>query len=122
MTNKYKNKKTEVDGIVFDSRKEALYYKKFSQMQKDGEISNLRLQVPFELLPAIWEDRPVPLKSKVKSVRVLVQRNVVYIADFVYDTPEEKDYVVDVKGKKTHEYILKKKMMRALKGITVHEV
>lgn len=120
--NKYRNIKTVVDGRTFDSRKEAQYYRYYSQMQKEGKISNLRMQVSFELIPAIYEDKVVHLKTKDKITRTLVQRKVAYVADFVYDTPNEKDVVIDVKGKKTKEYLLKKKMMRAFKGITIHEV
>ena len=54
--NKYLNKKTVIDGITFDSRKEARFYMIYKQMEKDGEISDLKMQVPFELIPPIYKD------------------------------------------------------------------
>ena len=46
-TIKYHNKKTEIDGIVFDSRKEALRWHELKLMENAGLISDLRRQVPF---------------------------------------------------------------------------
>ena len=120
---KYHNKKTEVDGILFDSRKEADYYIKLKARLRTGQISNLQLQVPFELLPSIWKDELKHLKTKDKIVRKCMQKAVNYIADFVYtDNSTGAEVVVDVKGVKTKEYRLKKKMMLALKGIEITEV
>ena len=121
VTNKYHAKKVVFDGITFDSRKEGLYYLKLKDMERRGEISNLRLQVPYELLPAIYRDEVVHLKTKDKVVQKLVQRAVYYVADFVYDK-EGKENVIDTKGMRLADYILKKKMMLALKGIEVIEV
>lgn len=49
---KYKNKKVTLDGIVFDSKKEARRYGELSMLQRAGEISDLELQKEFELIPA----------------------------------------------------------------------
>ena len=49
---KYNSRKTTVDGITFDSKKEARRYLVLKQMEQDGEIKNLRLQVPVELVPS----------------------------------------------------------------------
>ena len=118
---KYGSKKVTFDGITFDSKKEGMRYLKLREMQKAGEISNLRLQVPYELLPAIWRDEVVHLKTKDKVVRKLVQRPVHYVADFVYEK-DGKEVVEDAKGMRLGEYIVKKKMMLALKGIEILEV
>ena len=121
---KYGNKKTWVDDLQFDSIKEARYYIYLRERQKRGEISGLRLQVSYEILPAVYEDRVVKLKTKEKIERHKVQPAVHYIADFVY-VEDGKEVVVDVKSaatKKKDSYILKKKMMRALLGITIIEV
>ena len=90
-------------------------------MQRNGEITNLRLQVPYELLPAIYKDEIVHLKTKDKTIKKLVQRPVTYVADFVY-TKDGQEYVIDVKGMRLPDYILKKKMMLALNGINIIEV
>lgn len=119
--NKYHAQKTEIDGFIFDSKKEGLYYLRLKDMCKRGEITDLRLQVPFELLPAIYRDETVHLKTKDKIVRKLVQRPVNYIADFVYKK-NGIEYVIDAKGMRLSDYKLKKKMMLALRGIEVIEV
>lgn len=118
---KYRAKKVEFDGITFDSKKEGLYYLKLKDRQDKGEISNLRLQVPFELLPSIYEDEVVHLKTKDKIVSKLKQKAVHYIADFVYEE-NGVTKVVDAKGLRLGEYKLKKKMMKSLLGIDIIEV
>ncbi len=124
--NKYLNKKTEVDGIVFDSKKEADYYLFLKQLEKVGEISNLRLQVPFEVIPAVYGRRVKHLKTKDKIEPYCVQKSTHYVADFVYIvTKSGEQVVVDVKSpitRKNPEYRLKKKMMLAFNGITITEV
>lgn len=123
MRSKYGNIKTEVDGIVFDSRKEARYYLYLRQRLRDGEIAGLRRQVPYELVPAVYRDETVRLKTKDKTVRRMVQRPVRYIADFVYvDAKTGTPQVIDCKGVRTKEYLIKKKMMLAFHGIEVIEV
>ena len=123
---KYQNKKTEVNGIVFDSKKEAEYYLILLHRLRNNEITNLRLQVPYELIPAVWVDEVKHLKTKDKTVRKCAQRATYYVADFVYtDTNTNEDIVIDVKSaitRKNPEYRLKKKMMYAFKGINIKEV
>lgn len=118
---KYKNKRVEFDGLIFDSLKEKRRYCELQILQKQGMISDLRLQVPYELLPAIYEDVTVQLKTKTKTQRKLVQRATTYVADFVY-TRDGKEVVEDTKGFRTKEYELKKKMMRSLLGIEIQEL
>ncbi len=110
--NKYRNVKTTLYGITFDSKKEAERYLVLRSMQEAGEIADLKTQVPYEL----W----------VNDVKVCK-----YIADFVYTVPNPArsaggpfvlDVVEDVKGMKTAVYQLKKKLMRAVLGVEVHEV
>lgn len=123
---KYKNKKTEVDGIVFDSGKEASYYRFLKEQEEAGEISNLRMQVSYEIIPAVWEDQVVHLKTKDKVVRRCVQRATHYVADFVYTvTATGLEEIIDVKSaitRKNPAYRLKKKMMRAFHNIEIVEI
>lgn len=126
MRSKFGNRKVVIDGMKFDSRKEAKFYLFLRECERKGEISDLRMQVPYEILPDIYEEQVIHLKTKDKTVTKCVQKAVHYIADFAYvENSTGKEYVVDVKGgeaTKTDVYKLKKKMMRALKGIEITEV
>ena len=95
--NKFFNKKTGVDGILFDSAREAARYKILKEMQKKGEITGLELQPKYELLPSF--------RYRGQSVR-----KVVYIADFAYTTKDGQKVVEDVKGYMTKDYKIKKKL------------
>lgn len=119
---KYGNKKAKANGRVFDSRTERSRYYTLQMLEKAGEISDLRMQVPFELIPAIYETVEVQLKTKTKLVQKQVQRPTHYVADFVYKDKDGNEVVEDSKGFRTAEYLLKKKMMRAFLGITINEV
>ena len=109
-TIKYHNKQTEIDGIVFDSRKEAMRWHELKLMERAGLISDLRRQVPFSLIPNL----------KDSSGRV-IERAVKYIADFCY-IQDGVAVVEDVKGLRTREYVLKRKMMLYFHGIRVKEI
>jgi hypothetical protein len=105
--NKFNASKTEVDGIVFDSKKEATRYKQLKILQKAGLIGFLKLQVEYKLECN---------GEKVAS----------YIADFEYVLTETGEKVVeDVKSDVTRKlptYRLKKKLMKAMHGIEIKEV
>lgn len=108
---KYKNLKTTVDGIVFDSKKEAARYQDLRLLERAGEIQDLRCQVPFELVPAQRD-----AKGK------LVERPVKYLADFVYqDCATGERVVEDVKGYRTDVYKIKRRLMNHLYGIDIKE-
>ena len=123
---KYNNKHVTYDGIDFDSKKEGDYYLYLKQLERNGIISNLRLQVPFEIIPAVWGEKTVQLKTKSKKVKYCIQKATYYIADFVYIvTATGQQEVVDVKSNATKQdpiYRLKNKMMRAYNNITIKEV
>lgn len=123
---KYKNKKVTIDGIEFDSKKEGDYYLYLKQLQDTGVISNLRMQVSYEIIPAVWGEKTVQLKTKTKTVKYSIQKATHYLADFVYvDCKTGTEHVVDVKGKTaplTEGFKLKQKLMRAVLGITVEIV
>lgn len=98
---KYHAIKTEVDGFVFASRKEANRYSQLKLLEGAGEIHNLELQPKF------------PLVVNGKSIGT-------YIADFSY--VEDGELITeDVKGVKTPVYRLKKKLVQALYNVTIHE-
>lgn len=104
---KYRARKTVVDGIQFDSAKEAKRYTKLRDMEMAGEIQELRLQVPFEILPSFECDG-------------VKYRGMKYIADFVYYRNGVR-VVEDVKGAKTPEYRMKKKLMAYMNHINIKE-
>ena len=126
MRRKYGNTKVVVDGIQFDSKKEGDYYLYLKQLQSNGEISNLRLQVSYEIIPAVQGEKIVHLKTKTKTVPYCIQRATHYVADFVYiETATGKEHVIDVKGKTaplTEGFKLKQKLMRYMNGITIEIV
>lgn len=112
---KYKNQPVTVDNIRFDSLREANRYKELTLLQKAGKIENLRLQVPYELIPAQY--------AEVDGKKKCIERAVKYIADFVYYDKEAGQWVVeDSKGMKSKDYIIKRKLMLHVHGIRVHEV
>ena len=123
---KYRNIQTEVFGHKFDSRKEANHYILLRALEEKGKISDLRMQVPFELIPAVYKEEIKHLKTKDKIEHRCIQRATHYLADFVYkDNETGKEVVVDVKSPITRqnaEYRLKKKMMLAFKNIEIKEV
>ena len=122
MKSKYGNKKATYNGMTFDSKKEMYRYIRLKSMQEEGLISDLRMQVPYEIIPAVYEEETVQMKTKVKTVTKCVQRAVHYLADFVYKDKDGNEVVEDAKGMRTEKYLLKKKMMRAFLGISIKEV
>lgn len=111
---KYNSSKIKIDGILFDSRKEAARYRELMLLRRAGQISDLRLQVRFELLPAQYADSDrVYLKGprKGQPKRRCIEKSVVYVADFVYNE-NGRIIVEDAKGMRTKDYILKRKLFR----------
>ena len=110
MRSKYGNRKIELDGFLFDSKKEAHRWIELRYMERAGLIRDLQRQVSFELIPA----------QRIGG-RV-VERACKYVADFVYKTKEGEKIVEDSKGVKTDVYKIKKKLMLEKYGIQVKEV
>jgi len=110
--NKYGAKKVDIDGIKFDSRHEAYRYVELKYMERIGMISDLRLQVPFEIVP-----------KQLDETGKVAERAVKYVADFVY-TKDGKMIVEDAKSPatRTDVYKLKRKLMRHVHGIIIQEV
>lgn len=119
--NKYKNKKVVVNGIEYDSRAEAIRGQELEALQAAGEICDLRRQVPFELLPT---QREAPTRGKRGGIikGKVIEKAVTYIADFCYTDKDGHTIVEDVKGLRTKEYIIKRKMMLFFHGIRVQEI
>lgn len=116
---KYRAHKTIVDGIMFDSAKEAKRYERLKQMEEAGEISGLERQVRFELLPAQREPDIIGTRGA-RHKGKLIEKPVSYVADFVY-LQDGKKIVEDVKGFRTPEYKIKRKMMLYFYGIKIRE-
>lgn len=108
--NKYHAKKTSIDGIVFDSKKEAEYYSLLRVQERLGKISGLKLQQKYQVIKPAVDHNGKKLPA------------IYYIADFVYWDNEAKLHVVDVKGFKTPVYKLKKRLMLELYDIEIEEV
>lgn len=107
---KYKNEKHVNNGVVFDSIKESNRYTELSLMQRAGLISDLRMQVPYELIPNQYIDGK------------LVERKIVYLADFVYTDKDGNTIVEDVKGMRTREYKIKRKLLLYIHNIRINEI
>lgn len=100
---KYRAVKTVVDGITFDSKREAKRWQELQLLEKAGEIFNLGRQHRYDF--------------EVNGIKLGF-----YKADFVYWLPKTKERIVeDCKGFKTPVYNLKKKLMKALHGIDILE-
>lgn len=102
---KYRNVKAQVDGIKFDSKREAARYSELKLMQRAGLISELELQKEFVVIPAQKGERATK-----------------YRADFSYIDEDGNHVTEDVKGILTSEYIIKRKLMLKEHGIKIREI
>lgn len=114
---KYGNKKVTIDGIEFDSIKEANRYAELNMLRRGGVIKDLELQKKFILIPTQKIDGKV------------VERECSYIADFVYtDVKSGITIVEDVKGYRDPssaayaKFVIKRKLMLKEYGIKIIEV
>ena len=100
---KYHNIKTVIDGIKFDSKKEAKRYQELVIMQKAGLIRDLKCQQPYAITVNTF-----PICK--------------YIVDFIYYDNNAAELIIeDVKGFKTPVYKIKKKLMKACHNIEILE-
>lgn len=90
-------KKTEVDGILFDSKTESEYYEVLKRQKAAGLILDFTLQPKFELVPAV---------KKLGRTN----RKMEYIGDFEVIHPDGRIEILDVKGKETEKFLLKRKI------------
>lgn len=109
---KYGNRKTEVNGIKFDSKKEAERFQQLLWLQADDAIHDLKLQEEFTLAGAYT----TPKGIRVRAIR--------YRCDFSYILPSGEKVVEDVKSKatKTRVYEIKRKLLRERYGIEIREI
>ena len=110
--NKYGNKRVFRFGQWFDSGHEANRFFELSMMQRAGEISELRTQVPFELIPTQREPDTIGKRGGVKQGRV-IEKSCSYYADFVYKDKNGAVVVEDAKSPatRTEAYKIKKKLI-----------
>ena len=99
---KYGNKITEFDGNKYHSKKEANRAAELKLLEMGGEITNLKRQAPYNL--------------EINGVKITS-----YIADFTYTERNGAKVVEDVKGFRTAEYKIKKRLMLAIHGIEIFE-
>lgn len=116
---KYHAHKAEIDGIVFDSAREANRWRELKMLEQAGEISGLQRQVSFVLIPTYREPDELGPRGGMKKGK-LIQKECVYVADFVYMEGGKK-IVEDVKGYRTKEYAIKKKLMYDKYRIRIRE-
>lgn len=106
---KYRAKKTEIDGIKFDSKKEAKRYIALRELEKQGNIEKLMLQPRFLLQEGFRKNGKT-------------YRKIEYVADFMYQQGG-KVIVEDVKGMKTDVYKLKQKLFeKRYQDLTIKEI
>lgn len=121
---KYGNQILEVNGVKFASKKEYERYLFLKDAEFIGAISNLKCQVTFPLIPKQSEYVEVQLKTKTRKVERVVEREMKYIADFVYEKGGEV-VVEDCKISKwliPKEFVCKRKLMLYIYGIKVRQV
>jgi hypothetical protein len=107
---KYGNKKTEVDGLVFDSKREAARWCELSLLQRFGHITELRRQCTYELAPSVKFEGS---KRAQPALRLIV--------DFEY---RERGRLVleDVKGMVTTAFTIKRHLLKASLGLDVRVI
>lgn len=107
---KYHNQKTEIDGITFDSKKEAHTYMDLKMLKRAGEIKDFARQKSFELVPS------QRMNGKV------IEKPVTYKADFVVYHNDGTTAVIDCKGMRTPVYTVKRKLMLWIHKIKIQEI
>lgn len=107
---KYGNQRVTVQGVEFDSKREAMRYLLLRAREQRGEIADLKTQVAIYL-----EGRDGPILTP-------SGRQMIYLADFAYHEPPDGPRVLeDSKGMRTKEYVVKAGIVRAM-GFDLREV
>lgn len=126
---KYGNRKVVVDGIEFDSRKEANRYCELKLLQRAGQISELELQKEFELIPAQYETfaRYGKKGQRLQDGKRCIEKSCTYKADFAY-MKDGQLVVEDTKGYRDPasagyaKFVIKRKLMLWKYGIRIIEI
>ena len=126
---KYGNRKVVVDGIEFDSQKEANRYCELKLLQRAGQISDLQLQKEFELIPAQYETYPRYGKTgkRLQDGKRCIEKSCTYKADFAY-MKDGQLVVEDTKGYRDPasagyaKFVIKRKLLLWRYGIKIIEV
>lgn len=127
---KYGNRKTVVDGIQFDSAKEANRYCELKLLQRAGQITDLELQKDFELIPAQYEtfERYGKNGKRLQDGKRCVEKSCTYKADFAYKTKDGRLIVEDTKGYRDPssagyaKFVIKRKLLLWRYGIKIVEI
>lgn len=96
---KFNAEKTNINGIKFDSKKEARYYQELNLRKLAGEIVFFLRQVPFHL-----------------------PGGVTYRVDFQEFRSDGTVHFIDVKGMETKDFIRNKKMVEDLYPVEIEIV
>ena len=106
---KYRAQRTEVDGIVFDSKAEAGRYQELKLLERAGAISNLQRQVRFELAPSVLLHGEKRMKPALYAT-----------IDFAYNDKRKEQFVYeDKKGFDNAKSRLKRHLLKAFHNIDV---
>lgn len=96
--NKYHARKTTVCGYTFDSKREADYYLELLARKQAGEIVRIGFQPSYTLLAGFKDNMG-------KN-----QKPITYTADFFVTYADGRHEVIEVKGMRTRDYLLRKKL------------
>ncbi len=105
---KFHATRTEVDGIAFQSKREARRWQQLRILEAAKQIRNLRRQVPYPIVVVNLETGEIVTVSR-------------YFADFVYEDLTGAEVIEDAKGFKTETYKLKKRLVEAQYGVRIYE-
>lgn len=109
---RYNHTKVEAFGLKFDSKKEYHRYLFLREAEERGEITSLRTQVKFELIPSVTEEYIEHLKTKDKVKTRTLQLPITWTADFVY-MKDGEEIIEDVKPSKnllSDRFVIKEKL------------
>lgn len=102
---KYRNTKTVVDGITFDSKAEARRWGELRLLERAGQINGLERQVSIELAPSVKYEGEARAKP---ALRIVV--------DFAYMERGSR-VLEDTKGMRTAVFQVKRHLLKAFHGL-----